>query len=195
MRQPRKNKRTGLSGGYSNNRRSSFLTDIGSSLKKIQDAVYNPKRSQGYVKAGKKWVSKDTKSMAKDVMKHDVDFNKFNSYASKSGRLKKSGTRKSRMQDAADLVIASKKEKREGDDSLYNTYATLGEQKTKTTPTTSNVTASTTPTETTASTTKKPAKKNKSQRSSVSLSSLGVSLNYYKQGGQMKRTPKSGQHD
>ena len=189
MRQPKTNKRTGLSGGYSNNRRSSFLTDIGSSLKKVKDAVYNPKRSQGYVKAGKKWVSKDTKSMAKDVMNYDVDFNKFNSYVSNSGKLKKSGNRKSRLQDAANLVLASKKEKKQGDGSLYNTYASLGDKKvtpttpTPTTPATNTVTASTTPTKT------------KRQPSTVSLDSLGVNLSYYKQGGKMKRSSKGGQYN
>ena len=183
MRQPKINKRTGLSGGYGNNRRSSFLTDLGSSLKKVKDAVYNPKRSQGYVKAGNKWVSKDTKSMAKDVMNYDVDFNKFNSYVSNSGKLKKSGNRKSRLQDAANLVLASKKEKKQGDGSLYNTYASLGDKKvtpTQTTSTTNTVTANTTPTKT------------KRQPSTVSLDSLGVNLSYYKQGGKMKRSSKGG---
>ena len=124
--------------------------------------------------------------MAKDVMNYDVDFNKFNSYVSNSGKLKKSGNRKSRLQDAANLVLASKKEKKQGDGSLYNTYASLGDKKvtpTQTTSTTNTVTASTTPTKT------------KRQPSTVSLDSLGVNLSYYKQGGKMKRSSKGGQYN
>jgi hypothetical protein len=187
MGHPKKNKRTGLYGGYGNNRGNSFLTDLGDSLKKAKDSIYNPMRKKGYVKAGNKWVSKDTKSMAKDVMKHDVDFNKFNSYVSDSGRVKKSGTRKTRLQDAANLVLASKKEKKQGDDSLYSTYASLGQQKVKPTPpvstTTSNVTASTT------------NKKTKRKPTNVSLDTLGVNLTYYKRGGKVKKSSRSGQYD
>jgi len=189
MHKPKKNKQTGLYGGYKNNRGSGFLSSLGDSLNKAKDAVYNPMRSKGYVKAGNKWVSKDTKNMAKDVMKYDTDFNKFNSYATKSGRLKKSGTRKTRLQDASDLVIASKKEKKSGDGSLYNTYANLGETKvtpTKTTPTTNTVTANTTTT---------PPKKPKSKPTSIELGALGRTLTYYKKGGKVKKSSRGNQYD
>ena len=161
----------------------------GSGLKKITDKVKDMFSSSVY--------NKDTKRMAKNVMKYDGDFNRFNTYVKDVGPFqikKKVGTRKERLADATKLVREAKKDKRAGDSTMYDLYASYGQKGTKPNTEIQNTEENVFATNTTKTKTKTKSS-SPTQKSSVSLSNLGVNISYYKKGGKIKKSKGFTQHD
>ena len=160
----------------------------GSGLKKAAEKVKDMFSSSVY--------NKDTRRMAKNVMKYDGDFNRFNTYVQDVGPFqikKKVGTRKERLADATKLVREAKKDKRAGDSTMYDLYASYGQKGTKPKTEIQN-----TEENVVATNNKKPPKtksSSPSKNTSVGLSNLGVSVSYFKRGGKIKKGNSFDQYD